>query len=233
MHHHSADCHHHVDPGLDPKLKQTQLAIALLLIASFAVAELVVGFVSHSLALIAESGHMAADSLALILALLATWIAHLPQKGGVGNARLESVAALINGLALGAIALWIGQEAITHLQTPTTDIASLPMLLTACVGVVVNGANVVILHRGSDHDINLRGAFLHVLADTMSSIGVIIAAIAVAVRQWFWADGAISLFIAVLICGSAIPLILDSVRQLAKPQGTEKNGEVEFKGDIE
>jgi cobalt-zinc-cadmium efflux system protein len=215
MHQHSADCdHHHADHAVDSKTKQTQLTIALLLIGGFAVAELGVGLVSHSLALIAEAGHMASDSLALMLALLASWVGQLPQQKLTGNRYLETGAALVNGIGLAAIALWIGWEAIHHLQSPPADIASLPMLLTAGAGVIVNGINVAVLHRGSDHDLNLKAAFLHVLADTVSSIGVILAAIAIATLHWLWADGAISLFVAVLILLSAIPLVIESLTKL-------------------
>jgi cobalt-zinc-cadmium efflux system protein len=215
MHQHSADCDHHLtDHAIDVKTKQTQLTIALLLIGGFAVVELGVGLLSHSLALIAEAGHMASDSLALLLALLASWVGQWPQQKLTGNQYLETGAALVNGIGLAAIALWIGWEAIHHLQAPPADIASLPMLLTAGVGVVVNGINVTVLHRGSDHDLNLKAAFLHVLADTVSSVGVILAAIVIATLRWLWVDGAISLFVAVLILLSAVPLIIETLISL-------------------
>lgn len=219
MHLHSADCNHHdysCNQSLDAQLKQRQLTIALLLIGAFAVAELVVGFMSHSLALVAESGHMASDSLALGLALLATWITRsLGTRSS--NSQLETGAALINSIALVLLAFWIGWEAIEHLQTPPTHIDSVPMLFTACLGAAVNGMNVALLHRGSDHDLNLKAAFLHVLADTVSSIGVVIAAISIATLNWLWADGAISLLVAGLIFASAVPLVIESVKAFLNP----------------
>ncbi|UBF27792.1 cation diffusion facilitator family transporter [Kovacikia minuta CCNUW1] len=216
MHQHIGDGHHsHSHETLiDPQTKRNQLATALLLIGGFAVAELGMGLFSHSLALIAESGHMASDSLALILALLASWLGQSSQSQSPTNHRLETTAALINGIGLTAIALWIGWESIDRLHSPATDIASLPMLLTAVIGVIVNGVNVAVLHRGSDHDLNLKGAFLHVLADLISSIGVILAAISIATLHWLWADGAVSLLVAILILLSAIPLIIESVKSL-------------------
>jgi cobalt-zinc-cadmium efflux system protein len=185
--------------------------IALVLIGTFAIAELIVGFWSHSLALVAESGHLAADCLALVLALVATWLAQLPKAS---DRRTETWAALINGLGLSVIAGLVGWEAIQHLQQPPAEIASLPMLLTACVGFGVNAFNVKLLHSGSDHDLNLKAAFLHVLADMVSSLGVIVAAIAVAAFHWLWADGVVSLFVALLITASAVPLIWESARTL-------------------
>jgi cobalt-zinc-cadmium efflux system protein len=224
MHHHSASCSHshHKNFVVTAKTKQTQLAIALLLIGIFAVAEFGIGLMSHSLALVAESGHMASDSLALVLALLATWVAQLPKPGLADNPRLETGAALINGATLVILAFWIGSEAIEHLQYPPDTIASLPMLLTAGVGAIVNGINVALLHRGSDHDLNLKAAFLHVLADTVSSVGVVLAAIAIAFLNWVWADGAISLFVAALIFVSAIPLVIESGKILLQTEQVSK-----------
>lgn len=231
MHHHSIDCPHHVhrDSSIDPKTKQTQLAIAVLLIGTFAIAEFGIGLVSHSLALVAESGHMASDSLALVLALLATWMTQLPRLGSASKPDWETGAALINGVALVLLAGWIGWEAIEHLQLPPAEIASLPMLLTACAGTVINGINIALLHRGSRHDLNLKAAFLHVLADTVSSIGVVVAAIAIALLHWFWVDGAISLFVAGLIFLSAVPLVLESLKTLLQTnkKGREKELRVE------
>ncbi|MBW4578324.1 MAG: cation diffusion facilitator family transporter [Tildeniella nuda ZEHNDER 1965/U140] len=229
MHQHSADCQH---TTIDPQTKQTQLTIALLLLGSFAAAELVVGLTSGSLALIAEAGHMTADSLALVLALVATRFALRPKISVLSDsltgimaessppalpeAVWEVWAALVNGLVLIAIALWIAWEAIQRLHTPPEAIASLPMLITAAVGLVVNSINIALLHRGSNHDLNLRGAFLHVLADAMSCIGVILAAIAVTTLHWLWADGVISLVVASIILCSALPLVVQSVRVLGE-----------------
>lgn len=229
MHQHSADCHH---AAIDSQAKQTQLTIALLLIASFAAAELAVGLTSGSLALVAEAGHMAADSLALVLALVATRLAQRPRHSVLSDslagilakltpqaqpqAAWETWAALVNGLGLIAIALWIGWEAIQRLHAPPDAIASLPMLVTAGVGLAVNSVNIALLHRDSNHDLNLRGALLHVLADAMSCIGVILAAIAVSTLHWLWADGAISLVVAGIILLGAIPLVVQSVRRLGQ-----------------
>lgn len=218
MHHsHSADCScQHPHASSDPSAKQTPLTIALILILSFAGIEFVVGHLSHSLVLVAESGHMMSDGLALALALLATWVAQLPDAkwGLLSHRHLETWAALVNSFALGAIAIWIGWEAIQRLQMPLEDIASLPLLITATVGFVVNSINIALLHGGSDQDLNLRAAFLHVVADALSSIGVIVAAIAVAGFHWLWADGAISLLVAGLILTSVSPLILQGFKRL-------------------
>ncbi len=221
MHHHSASCScvHQTNSASQSSQSATKvrlLVTALVLICSFAVAELAVGLFSHSLALLADSGHLASDCLALVLALLASWIAQRRSSSELapGNHWVEVLAALVNGVGLVAIALWIGWEAIERLQSPPVEILSLPMLATASVGFGVNSVNIALLHKDSHHDLNLKGAFLHVLADAASSVGVILAAIAVWALDWNWADGVISLFVSVLIIISATPLIVQSLNAL-------------------
>jgi cobalt-zinc-cadmium efflux system protein len=210
-------------PAHDPQLKQRQLLTALILVGSFAIAECTIGLSSHSLALVAEAGHLVSDCFALLLALLATRIAQSPiQWGWIGENTVsikpsrspETWAALMNGVGLLAVASWIIWEAIERFQTATPEISSVPMLITAIIGLIVNGINIAVLHQGSESDLNLRAAFLHVVADALGAVGVIVAAIAVAALHWMWADSAISLAIAVLILGSTIPLIRQSVQEL-------------------
>jgi cobalt-zinc-cadmium efflux system protein len=210
MHHHHADCDHHHHQA-EPSTKQRQLLTALGLIGGFAIAECLVGFSSHSLALVAEAGHMVSDCLALLLALAATWLAQSTRQWGN---RAEIWAALINGLVLVVLASGVAWAAVQRLQAPGVEIASLPMLLTAIGGLGINGINIALLHRGSEHDLNLRAAFLHVVADALGAVGVILAAIAVTLRHWLWADGAISLLIAGLIILSALPLVAQSWQTL-------------------
>lgn len=223
-HSHSADCNcpDSHDRWLTPQAKQRQLITALLLVGGFAVVELTVGLVSHSLALVAESGHLASDSAALLLALAATWLAHSRDRALLSDPLplaprqhpLELWAALINGAGLLVLSGWIGWEAVQRLQVVPEDIASLPMLITAIVGLGVNGFIIRVLHPGSLQDLNLKAALLHVLADALSSIGVILAAVAVASQHWLWADGAISLLISGSIGVSAIVLIYESFKRL-------------------
>lgn len=217
-HHHSTHCVHGCTSeteGITRSNKVRLLWTALVLVGSFSLGELVVGFWSHSLALLADSGHMISDSLALVLALLATWIARFTSnKASFGYRRVEILSALANGIGLVAIAVWIAWEAITRLQSPPTDILSLPMLITASVGLGVNSVNALLLHDSSHHDLNIRAAFLHMVADAISSVGVILAAIAVWVMHWLWADGVISLFVSGLIVLGAIPLIVQSLNTL-------------------
>ncbi|MCS6815447.1 MAG: cation diffusion facilitator family transporter, partial [Cyanobacteria bacterium] len=171
------------------------------------------------------SGHMASDGLALGLALLATWMARFPvsERAPFGYRRVEILAALVNGAGLVAIALRIGWEAIVHLQQPPADILSLPMMITAGIGVMVNGINVIMLHQDSHHDLNLKGAFLHMVADMVGSLGVLLAAIAIWAFHWVWADGVVSLFVTVLIVMGTLPLLKQSVAILLEQTPSHLN----------
>jgi len=232
LRHHSPHCDHFIHPdslapGSTPTQKLRLLWLALILTGCFSFAALVVSHRSHSLALLADSGHLFSDTLSLALALLATWIARLPasEQAPFGYRRVEILAALANGLSLVAIASWVGWEAIARLQSPPTEILSLPMLITAVVGLGVNSLNAWFLHRDSHHDLNLRGAFLHMVADAISSVGVILAAIAVGKLHWLWADGAISLLVAGFIATGAMPLLMQSLNILLErsPQRLDLN----------
>lgn len=215
--------HHHCYPGCahasiddTPTHKIRSLWIALVLLVGFSIAELSVGLVSHSLALVAESGHMLSDGLALGLALIATWIARFPasSQATFGYRRIEILAALANGIGLGLVAVWIGWEAIARLHSPPEEILSLPMLITAAIGLGINTLNAFLLHADSHDDLNVRGAFLHMVADAFSSVGVILAAIAVWALGWNWADSVISVVVAVVIVAGVIPLIRQSLHIL-------------------
>ncbi len=193
----------------NPKIRL--LLTTLILISGFSVVEFMVALSTHSLALKAESGHTISDSLALILAVLASWMA---SKRVFINSKIEIVAALINGLGLftmGGLIIWEGSK---HLQHPPTEIVSFPMLITALLGLIINGINAFILHKDSQNDLNLQGAFLHIIGDIISSIGVIIAALSIWLFNFYWADTIISLFVAILIGLTAIPLIIKSCHKL-------------------
>lgn len=208
--------------GDTPTHKIRSLWIALVLLVGFSVAELSVGLVSHSLALVAESGHMLSDGLALGLALIATWIARFPasSQATFGYRRIEILTALANGIGLGLVAVWIGWEALTRLHSPPDEILSLPMLITAAIGLGINTLNAFLLHADSHDDLNVRGAFLHMVADAFSSVGVILAAIAVWALGWNWADSVISVVVAVVIVAGVIPLIRQSLHILLEKAPT-------------
>ncbi len=195
--------------------KTRLLWIAVGLMASFFCAEYSVGFWSHSLSLQADAGHIFSDVAALGISLLASWLGQRPATGKAtfGHARVEILAALGNGLSLVAIATWIGWQSIYRFQNPET-ILGLPMLVVAILGLVINLLNISFLHPHSHNDLNLKAVLLHVIADTLSSVGVIVAALVIHLWDWLWADAVVSLVVAGLTGISAMPLLQESLRIL-------------------
>jgi cobalt-zinc-cadmium efflux system protein len=185
------------------------------LLIGFFIAELGTGLWSHSLSLLADAGHLLSDVATLGLTLLASWLAVRPAGGQAtfGYRRVEILAALVNGFSLLAIATLIAWEAMARFQAPE-PVLGLPMLIGATTGLLVNSLNITLLHQHSHNDLNLRGAFLHVVADAVSSVGVILAALAVYFLDWLWIDPAASLLVAGLTGLSAIPLVRESLEIL-------------------
>jgi cobalt-zinc-cadmium efflux system protein len=185
--------------------------MALLLAAGVTVAEGLGGWLSHSLALLADAGHMLADVAALGLALFVARVAQRPAtpQRSYGLLRLEILAALVNGAALLAIAVGIGIEALRRLQTPT-DVHGGLLLGVATLGLAANIVGVMILHHGHDHSLNQRGAYLHMMSDVLGSIGAVVAGILILTTGWRLADPIISLAIGLLILAGAWRLVRDS-----------------------
>lgn len=188
-----------------------RLTLALGITAAVMVAEAVGGWLAGSLALLADAGHMLADAAALGLALLASRIALRPAtpERSFGLQRLEILAALGNGALLIAIAVGIGLEAWRRLRAPPPVNGEL-LLGVAALGLVANLVAVMLLHRGHEHSLNQRGAYLHVLGDLLGSVGALAAGAIVLGTGWTLADPLISVFIGVLVLVSAWRLVKES-----------------------
>jgi cobalt-zinc-cadmium efflux system protein len=188
------------------------LTLALALTAAFLVAEALAGWLTRSLALVADAGHMLTDVAALALSLFALRLAARPATHSrtYGFKRVEVLAAAVNGIALAAIAAYIVWEAISRLDAPA-DVRGGPMLIVALGGLAVNLVAMRLLTGGHEHSLNLRSAYLHVLGDMLGSLGAIAAAVVILLTGWTRADPLISLLIAVLIVVSAWRLLRESV----------------------
>lgn len=187
-----------------------RLSASLAVTAAVMVAEAVGGWLSGSLALVSDAGHMLTDAGALGLALAAAYLAGRPadDKRTYGYRRAEVLAAQINVGALLVLSLWIAWEAIDRLRNPGGAIDLRLMAVIAAVGLVANLAILWFLHQ--EHTLNARSAFLHVLSDTISSFAILAGAAAMAVEPGLqWIDPALSLAIAGLILWGAIRLILE------------------------
>ena len=188
-----------------------RLTLVLGITAAVMVAEAVGGWLAHSLALLADAGHMLADVAALGLSLVVAYLAQRPATAErtFGLLRLEIVAALVNGAALLAISLGIALEALQRFRAPSQVHGAL-LLGVAAVSLVANVAGAAILHRGHHHSLNQRGAYLHIVGDVLGSAGALAAGAVILATGWVQADPLISVLIAVLILGSAWRLVKES-----------------------
>lgn len=187
----------------------------LALTFAYMLAEAIGGFLTNSLALLSDAGHMLADVASLLLALLALWFAARPvtARKTYGYYRMEILAALANGAALVVISLLISYEAFQRIKSPEA-VRGLEVTLIAIGGLVVNAISAYVLHSASTENLNMRGAFLHVMSDALGSVGAIVAGLLI----WRWglllADPVISIVMCVLIIYSSWRLILESVNIL-------------------
>ncbi|HVY18425.1 MAG TPA: cation diffusion facilitator family transporter [Rhodopila sp.] len=205
MHDHSGHAHHHGDDhGGDAR----RIAWALALTVGFMGAEVVAGFVSGSLTLLADAGHMLTDAAALGMALTAMRVSTRPsdKRRSFGYHRLPVLAALVNGLALFAIVGWIAFEAAQRFLAPVPVLAG-PMLIVAVLGLLSNIAAFAILRSGSRDDLNMRGAAAHVVGDLLGSIAAIAAALVILATGWTPIDPLLSVLVALLVLRSAWAVI--------------------------
>ena len=216
-HGHSHGPHSHGDAGAgdghgsDRRIVH-RLPWALAITAVFLVAEVVGGFLSNSLALIADAGHMLTDVAALGLSLFVDWFSRqpgTPQKT-FGYLRWEILAAFLNGATLLLISVWIAWEAILRLRAPEPVIGPL-MLAVSVGGLIVNLIAARLLHPTSGSSLNVRGAYLHVLSDLLGSVGTVTAALLVSYTGWSRADPIVSLITVLLIVRGSWSLVRESV----------------------
>ena len=201
------------------------LVIAFVLIAGFMVAEVIGGIMSGSLALLADAGHMLTDAAAIALALTAMHFAERPHSARrtFGYHRLEILAALVNALALWLIVAWVLFEAYDRF-TSVTEVNGGMMLAIGLIGLVVNLIAAWVLRSSSDHNVNVEGAFLHVIADLLGSVGVVISGSLIWVFGWTLADPIVSVLIAGLILFSSWRLMKKVVHVLL--EGTPEHIDV-------
>lgn len=191
------------------------LFLSFALISAFMLVEAVGGWLTNSLALLSDAGHMLTDAGALALSLFALKIGEKPPSTTktFGYRRFEILAALFNGLALWAIVGVILHEAYLRLQAPL-EVKATGMLVVAAIGLIVNLVAIRLLHAHKDESINVRGAFLHVISDSLGSVGVLFAGLIILATGWTLVDPLISLAICCLILWSSWGIVRDAVHLL-------------------
>ena len=230
-HDHHPHTHHHA-----PKNYNIPFAVGIFLNLLFVCIESVYGYLSGSLALIADAGHNFSDVAGLALAWFALW---LSQKRpninySFGLKKSSILAALFNSLflliAVGII-IW---EAIHRIKNPG-NIKPQTVIIVAGVGLVINGLTALFFFKGKDHDLNIRGAFLHMAADALISLGVVLSGILISYTSWMWLDPIISLIISVVIIYGTWDLLKHSLSLSmdAVPMGINPMAVKEYLGSLE
>lgn len=188
--------HSHAHTPTNKKILSTSLVI----ISSYMIIEFLGGYYFNSLALIADAGHMANDSLSLLLALIALFL----------NAQNQKRFALLNGTSLIVVAVWILVEATERWQYPTTMLA-LPMLGVAITGLLVNIFVAWLMMKGDHENLNIKAAYLHVLADLFGSLVAIIAGLSAWLLNWQWVDLVASSILSLLVLRSGINVVRQAI----------------------
>lgn len=204
---HQGHHHHHAPPDYS-----RAFAAGVVLNVGFVVLEAVYGFLSDSLALLTDAGHNLSDVMGLLLAWGAAALAKKrpSARRTYGYSRATIIASVASGLLLMGAVGAIGWEAVNRLFEPARP-AGMTMIVVAGIGVVINTATALFFISGKDHDLNIRGAFLHMAADAGISLGVVVSGALILFYGWYWVDPVISLFIAAAIFFSTWGLLRDSL----------------------
>lgn len=204
------NCNHHDHHHQSGKVTR-RLLMALAVITTFMVVEVIGGILSGSLALLADATHMLTDALALALAASAQFFANRPADSRLhfGYRRAQVLAAFVNGVLLAILLFWIVFEAVRRFMNPV-DVDAPLMLWIAIAGLFANAIAFFILHRRGEQNLNMRGAMLHVVSDLLGSVAAIIAALVIAGTGWLAIDPILSIAVAVLIGFSAFRLVRET-----------------------
>ncbi|WP_417544980.1 cation diffusion facilitator family transporter [Marinobacter sp.] len=210
MHNHShGNGHSHVEHF---DTHNRAFAIAVFLNLGFVIIEAVYGVLAGSLALLADAGHNLSDVLGLLMAWVASWLASrkATDRNTYGLKKTTILAALFNALFLIAAVGGIAWEAIRRFNDPA-EVAGMTIIIVAGIGVLINGITMLLFLKGQEGDLNIRGAFLHMAADTLVSVSVVIAGVVILFTDARWIDPVVSLVIAVVIFIGTWRLLKDSV----------------------
>ena len=210
--HSHAHAHDHAGHSHAPDSFGASFAIGAALNTVFVIAELIFGYTANSLALISDAVHNLSDVVALLLAWGAAWLAlkQPTQRHTYGYRRASILAALFNAALLLVAVGGIVVEAINRLYAPSA-VAGWTVVVVATLGVGINGGTALLFMRGRHGDLNVRGAYLHMVADAAVSLGVVFAALVIMSTGWLWLDPVISLVIAAVVFWSGWGLARDSV----------------------
>lgn len=204
---------HNHDHGTS--LTGRRLLLSVFITVAFVIGEAAAGYFSNSLALLSDAGHNFADALALILSWYGLWMAQRPSSARrtFGYHRVGILTALVNAVALVVIALVIFWEAISRLRQPE-PVHSTPMIVVALIAILLNSVISLWLRKAAKHDLNVRSAYMHMVGDAISAVGVVIAGLVVRLSGASMADPMVSILIGLLILWSSWGILKESVNVL-------------------
>ncbi len=209
---HGHHAEHNHGSGPSREANRRRLTIVFCLAASYSLIEMAGGVLTSSLALLADAFHLLSDVAALGLSLFAVWMSQRPASARrtFGHSRAEILAALANGVGLAVMAIVVGIRAIGRFGAPA-EVHGLGVVVFASGALAYEIASLWLLSAGREHNLNMRGAWLHVMSDALGSLGAIAAGLAIWAFGWYWADPLASLLIGALVLHAAWWLIRDAV----------------------
>jgi cobalt-zinc-cadmium efflux system protein len=202
----------HLSEHNHPVTHNRAFALGIALNVIFVAVEIIYGLRANSSALLADAGHNASDVLGLVFAWMAAWMATKKPRGKYtyGLRKTTILVSILNALLLFGAVIFIGWDAIGKLQNPQ-PVEGRQVIIVAGIGVVINTATALLFVKGQKHDLNIRGAFLHMAADAAVSLGVVIAGILILTTGTYWIDPVISFIIIAVILWGTWQLFSDSV----------------------
>jgi cobalt-zinc-cadmium efflux system protein len=233
QHNHDNHDHNHSHGHHHPLPKSFNLAFgtAVTLNFSFTVFQIIFALVSGSMSLLADGVHNFGDVFGLVLAWGANWLLTLParKRYSYGFKRTTIIAAMINALILVATSALISYESIYKLFH-MSEMNERIVAIVAIIGIFINGGTALLFMRGAHDDLNIKGAFLHLMGDALISIGVVIAAVLIMFTGWMWIDPVMGLIIVAIILWGTWGLLRDSVRLIldAVPHNIDQQGVYEY-----
>ena len=209
-HSHEGHHHHHLNPG---DVVSGAFVAGILLNGVYVVVQVVAGFMTHSMALLSDAGHNLSDVASLALSLMAFRLARVKptQSYTYGYKKTTILAALINAVILLITIGMLGYESVNRLFHPR-PIEGGVVAIVAGIGIIINLASAFLFFRNKEHDLNTKGAYLHLLTDALVSVGVVVAGLVIRYTNWYWLDGAMSIVILVVILIGTWSLLAASLR---------------------
>jgi cobalt-zinc-cadmium efflux system protein len=222
MHKHSTEIDQHTEKQPNKK----NLRISIILNFGITIAEFIGGIISNSLSLLSDALHNLSDAFALLISYMAMLIGQKEstRKNTFGYKRIEILAALLNALVLVVISVYLFYEAYHRLINPE-PIHGQTMFIVALIGLLANFFSVYLLHRDSKHNLNIKAAYIHLIGDTLSSIGVIIASILIYFFELYWVDPLLTFLIGIFILKGTYGILRDTIKILM--QASPDNVDIE------